>query len=152
LAWLAHLARRGQCVDHGNIEQPYCGFRFPAEVIEHAVWLYYCFSLSLRDIELILAARGIMVSCESIREWSLHFGRLFADKLKRRRPRRGDKWHMDKIFVHFPGKLDYLWRTVDQDERVLDLLVQSRRKMPARPSVSSASCCAVCNTCRGCQH
>ena len=66
---------------------PYRGFRFPGEVIEHAVWLYHCFSLSLRDVELILAARGIVVSYESIREWSLHFGQLFANKLKRRHPR-----------------------------------------------------------------
>jgi putative transposase len=78
---------------------PYHGFRFPAEVIEHAVWLYHCFSLSLRDVELILAARGIVVSYESIREWGLRFGRLFANKLMRRRPRPGDKWHMDEVFV-----------------------------------------------------
>ena len=65
---------------------PYRGFRFPAEVIEHAVWLYHCFNLGLRDVELILAARGIVVSYESIREWSPRFGRLFASKLKRRRP------------------------------------------------------------------
>ena len=70
---------------------PYRGFRYPAEVIEHAVWLYHCFSLSLslRDVELILAARGIVVSYESIREWGLRFGRLFANALKRRRPRPG---------------------------------------------------------------
>ena len=70
---------------------PYRGFRFPAEVIEHAVWLYHCFSLSLREVELILAARGIVVSYETIREWGLRFGRLFANALKRRRPRPGDK-------------------------------------------------------------
>src|SRR6516164_3638836 len=64
---------------------PYRGFRFPREVIEHAVWLYHCFSLSLRDVELILAARGIVVSYESIREWGLRFGRIFANMLKRRR-------------------------------------------------------------------
>ena len=73
---------------------PYRGFRFPAEVIEHAVWLYHCFSLSLRDVETILAARGIVVSYEGIRDWGLRFGRLFADALKRRRPRPGDKWHL----------------------------------------------------------
>jgi putative transposase len=70
---------------------PYRGFRFPPAVIEHAVWLYHCFSLSLRDVELILAARGVVVSYESIREWSLRFGRIFANALKRRRPQPGNK-------------------------------------------------------------
>jgi len=78
---------------------PYRGFRFPAEIIEHAVWLYHCFSLSLRDVELILAARGVVVSYESIREWGLRFGRLFANALKRRRPRPGDKWHLDEVVI-----------------------------------------------------
>ena len=73
---------------------PYRGFRFPREVIEHAVWLYHCFSLSLRDVELILAARGIVVSYESIREWGLRFGRIFANMLRQRRPQPGDKWYM----------------------------------------------------------
>jgi putative transposase len=81
---------------------PYRGFRFPAEVIEHAVWLYHCFSLSLRDVETILAARGIVVSYESIRDWGLRFGQMFANALKRRRPRPGDKWHMDGVSrTHF---------------------------------------------------
>jgi putative transposase len=88
---------------HGTVSSittspnPYRGFRFPAEVIEHAVWLYHCFSLSLRDIELILAARSVVVSYESIREWGLRFGRLFANVLKRRRPKPGDKWHVDGV-------------------------------------------------------
>ncbi len=83
---------------------PCRGFRFPAEVIEHAVWLYHCFSLSLRDVELILAARGIVVSYESIREWGLRFGRLFANTLKRRRPKPGNKWHLDEVFIRIrPG-------------------------------------------------
>ena len=70
---------------------PYRCFRFQREVIEHAVWLYHCFSLSLRDVELILAARGIVVSYESIREWGLRFGRTFAKMLRQRRPQPGDK-------------------------------------------------------------
>jgi putative transposase len=70
---------------------PYRGFRFSREVIEHAVWLYHCFSLSLRDVELILAARGIVLSYERILEWGLRFGRIFAHMLKRRRPQPGDK-------------------------------------------------------------
>ncbi len=109
----------------------YRGFRFPAEVIEHAVRLYRCFSLSLRDVELILAARGIVVSYESIREWGLRFGRLFANTLKRRRPKPGDKWHLDEVFLRIRGKIHYLWRAVDQDGHVLDILVQSRRSAKA---------------------
>ena len=83
---------------------PYRGFRFPAEVIEHAVWLYHCFSLSLRDVETILAARGVVVSYESIRAWGLRFGRQFVNELKRRRPRSGDKWHLDEMFLRIGSK------------------------------------------------
>src|SRR3954452_2607448 len=83
---LPDLAGGGSVSAMATSSNPYRGFRFPAEVIEHAVWLYYCFSLSLRDVALILATRGIEVSYESIREWSLRFGRLFANKLKQRRP------------------------------------------------------------------
>ena len=110
---------------------PYRGFRFPAEVIEHAVWLYHCFSLSLRDVETILAARGVVVSYESIREWGLRFGRLFANTLKQRRPKPGDKWFMDEMFIRIGGRLHYLWRAVDQHGNVLDILVQSRRNAKA---------------------
>jgi putative transposase len=110
---------------------PYRGFRYPVEVIQHAVWLYHCFSLSLRDVELILAARGIVVSYESIREWGLRFGRLFANGLKRRRPRPGDKWYMDEVFIRIRGKQHLLWRAVDQNGVVLDILVQSRRSAKA---------------------
>ena len=106
---------------------PYRGFRFPREIIQHAVWLYHCFSLSLRDVELILAARGIVVSYESIREWGLRFGRIFANMLKRRRPRPGDKWYMDEVFIRIRGKQHYLWRAVDQHGNVL----QSRRSATA---------------------
>jgi putative transposase len=109
----------------------YRGFRFPAEIIGHAVWLYHCFSLSLRDVETILAQRGIVVSYESIRAWRLRFGRAFANTLKRRRPRPGDKWHLDEVFIRIRGKLHYLWRAVDQHGTVLDLLVQSRRNARA---------------------
>jgi putative transposase len=110
---------------------PYRGFRFPREVIEHAVWLYHCFSLSLRDVELILAARGIVVSYESIREWGLRFGRIFANMLRQRRPQPGDKWYMDEVFIRIRGKQHYLWRAVDQDGNALDILVQSRRNATA---------------------
>ena len=109
----------------------YRGFRYPAEVIQHAVWLHHCFSLSLRDVELILAACGVVVSDESIREWGLRFGRMFANTLKRRRPRPDDKWHLDEVFIRIRGKLHTLWRAVDQDGHVLDILVQSRRSAKA---------------------
>src|ERR671917_2981709 len=109
----------------------YPGHRFPAEVIHHAVWLYHVFSLSLRDVELILAERGITVAHESIRRWCLKFGRDFASRLRRRRPRPGDTWHLDEVFLHIGGKLHYLWRAVDKHGVVLDILVQGRRNAGA---------------------
>jgi putative transposase len=89
---------------------PYRGSRFPAEIVNQAVWLYHCFSLSQRDVELILAARRVVVSYETIREWSLRFGRIHAKTLKRRRPKPGDKWFLDEVFVRIRGKLHYLAR------------------------------------------
>ncbi len=106
---------------------PHHRHRFPADLISHAVWLYHVFSLSFRDVELLLAERGIIVSYESIRRWCLKFGAAFADNLRRRRPRPGDKWHLDEVFIRIQGELHYLWRAVDQDGVVLDILVQTRR-------------------------
>ncbi len=83
---------------------PYRGFRFPAKIIAHAVWRYHGFSLSLRDVEVILAARGVTVSYESIRDWGIRFGRQFAATLKRRRPKPGDRWHLDEVFIRIRGK------------------------------------------------
>jgi len=77
----------------------YPGYRFPAEVIQHAVWLYHVFSLSLRDVELILAERGVVVTHESVRQWGLKFGADFAQRLRRRRPRPGDTWHLDEMLI-----------------------------------------------------
>lgn len=114
---------------------PYRGFRFPAEVISEAVWLYHCFSLSLHAVELILAAHGIEASCETIRMWSLRFGREFATTLKRRRPRPGDNWFLDEVFIRIRGKQHHLWRAVDQNGMVLDILVQSRRNKTAAKRV-----------------
>ena len=104
----------------------YPGYRFPAAVIHHAVWLYHLFSLSLRDIELMLAERGVLVSYESIRRWCLRFGTEFAAKLCKRRSRPGDTWHMDEVNLRINGELFYLWRAVDQHGVVLDILVQER--------------------------
>lgn len=113
-------------------KNPYRGFPFPPEIIAHAVWLCHCFSLrSLRDVELILAARDGTVSYESIREWGIRFGRQFAASLKRRRPEPGDKWHLDEVFIRIRGKIHYLWRAVDQNGMVLDILVQKHRDTDA---------------------
>ncbi len=101
--------------------------RFPAEIISHAVWLYHVFSLSLRDVELILAERGVVVTHESIRNWCQKFGAEFAKRLRRRRPRPGDTWHLDEVFIRIRGVLHYLWRAVDQHGVVLDILVQEKR-------------------------
>jgi putative transposase len=105
----------------------YPGYRFPAEIISHAVWLYHVFSLSLRDVELVLAERRITVTHESFRCWCRKFGSEFAAKLRRRRPKPGDTWHLDEVFLRINGQLHYLWRAVDQHGVVLDILVQDRR-------------------------
>jgi putative transposase len=105
--------------------------RFPAEIISHAVWLYHLFSLSLRDAELILAERGVPLSYEAVRRWCQKFGRSFAEKLRKRRPRPGDRWHLDEVFIRIQGELHYLWRAVDQNGTVLDILVQHRRNAKA---------------------
>ena len=106
---------------------PHFRHRFPAEIISHAVWLYHVFSLSLRDVELILAERGVVVSYETVRRWCKKFGASFAGRMRRRRTRPGDKWHMDEVFIRIQGVQHYLWRAVDQDGVVLDILVQPRR-------------------------
>jgi len=105
----------------------YAGFRFPAEVISHAVWLYFRFPLSLRMVDELLAARGIFVSHETVRQWARKFGQVFANQIRRRLPRAGDKWHMDEVVITISGVKRWLWRAVDQTGRVLDILVQSRR-------------------------
>ena len=109
----------------------YAGYRFPPEVISHAVWLYFRFPLSLRMVEEMLAARGIIVSHETVRQWALKFGQAFANQIRRRLPRAGDKWHLDEVVITIAGKKHWLWRAVDQDGIVLDVLVQSRRDKQA---------------------
>jgi len=109
----------------------YPGYRFPAEIISHALWLYHVFGLSLREVELILAERGIGVSHESIRQWCLKFGADIARNLRRRRPKPGDIWHLDEVYLRINGVLHYLWRAVDQNGVVLDILVQDRRNATA---------------------
>ncbi len=109
----------------------YRGYRFPPEIISHAVWMYHRFSLSLRDVEDLLAQRGIVVSYETIRQWCEKFGQDYAAKLKRRQGRLGDTWHLDEVFVTIRGQRQYLWRAVDQDGDLIDILVQPRRNCRA---------------------
>jgi putative transposase len=109
----------------------YKGFRFPVEIISHCVWLYYRFSLSFREVEEMMLERGVTVSHETIRQWTGKFGQAYASGLRRRRPRPGDTWHLDEVFIKINGKTHYLWRAVDQDGNVLDILITSRRDAKA---------------------
>jgi putative transposase len=110
---------------------PYKHHRFPGEIISHAVWLYYRFCLSHRDVEELLFVRGVIVSYEAIRKWCRKFGQSYANQLRRRRPHPGDKWHLDEVFLSIHGERHYLWRAVDQEGNVLDILVQSSRNKKA---------------------
>ena len=105
--------------------------RFPGEIISHAVWLYYRFLLSYRNVEELLAERGIAVSYETVRRWCRKFGQPFADGVRRRRARPGDKWHLDEVQLKISGRKHWLWRAVDQEGIVLDILVQARRNQEA---------------------
>jgi putative transposase len=105
----------------------YAGYRFASEVIGHAVWRYCRFALRYRDVEELLAERGVIVTYETVRRWCRKFGQSYAHALRRRRPRTGDKWHLDEVFVSINGQQHYLWRAVDQDGNVRDILVQDRR-------------------------
>ncbi len=105
--------------------------RYPTEIISYAVWLYFRFTLSYRDVEELLAARGIIVSYETIRQWCLKFGQVYANQLRHRRPQTGDKWHIDEVFLKINGEIQYLWRAVDQYGNVLDILVTFKRDAQA---------------------
>jgi putative transposase len=96
----------------------YRGHRFPVEIIGHCVWLYHRFPLSLRDVQEMMMARGVVLSHETIHQWSRKFGQSFADGLRRRRARPGDKWHLDEVFIKIAGKTFSLWRAVDQHGNV----------------------------------
>ena len=109
----------------------YSRHRFPPEVIQHAVWLYARFTLSYRDVEELLAERGLDVSYETIRRWVLKVGPAFARKLRQLRPRPSDTWHLDEMVVSIQGRRRYLWRAVDSEGEVLDILVQSKRDKAA---------------------
>jgi putative transposase len=109
------------------VRSRYAGHRFPPEIISHAIWLYFRFPLGLRMVEELLAARGIMLSHETVRQWARKFGQVLANQIRRRLPGAGDKWHLDEVVITIAGVKHWLWRAVDQTGFVLDVLVQSRR-------------------------
>ncbi|MEV7864370.1 IS6 family transposase [Streptomyces hirsutus] len=109
----------------------YQGHRYPVEIISHCVWLYHRFPLSFREVEELMLERGVLVSHETIRRWCAKFGQAYAGALRRRRPRPGDTWRLDEVFIKINGGLKYRWRAVDADGTVLDILVQSRRDKAA---------------------
>src|SRR4051794_5404110 len=108
-------------------KSPYAGYRFPAEVISQAVWLYFRFPLSLRMVEEMLAARGIIVSHETVRQWALKFGQGFANRIRRRLPQAGDKWHLDEVAIKIADRKHWLWRAGGPDGNAPDVLVPRRR-------------------------
>src|SRR5260370_27058192 len=109
----------------------YVGPRFPPRIIGHAVWLYLRFTLSYRDVEDLLAARGLDVSYETVRRWVLKFGPAVARSLRHARPKPDGRWHLDEMVVLVNGRQMYLWRAVDSEGEVLDMLVQPRRDKAA---------------------
>ena len=114
-----------------NNANMYKRHRFPAEIIQYAVWLYFRFNLSQRDIEDMLAQRGIIVTRESIRLWCNKFGQKYAARLRKRHQGYGDTFFIDEVFIKIQGKQHYLWRAVDQDSEVVDVFLQKRRNAKA---------------------
>jgi putative transposase len=109
----------------------YAGYRFPPEIIHQAIWLYVRFTLSFRDVEDLLAERGIMVSYETVRRWVNHFGPMIAANLRKRRPKPYTTWHLDEVYLKIDGRMVYLWRAVDAEGEALDVLVQAKRNKRA---------------------
>ena len=118
----------------------YSGYRFPPEIIQQAIWLYVRFTLSFRDVEDLLAERGILVSYETERRWVNHFGPMIAADLRRRRSKPHTIWHLDEVYLKIDGRLVYLWRAVDAEGEVLDVLVQTRLTSAISSSVESTTC------------
>jgi putative transposase len=124
MQWLGRVGSEGYCGGKTTSRDPiYAGYRYPAEIISDAVWLYFRFPLSLRRFEEMLAAREIGVSHETVRQWGLKFGEVFARRVRQRAPQRGDKWHLDEVVITIAGRKHWLWRAVDQQGFVLDVLV-----------------------------
>jgi putative transposase len=120
-----------RAVAEGMRKISYAGYRFPPEVIHQAIWLYLRFTLSFRDVEDLLAERGIAVSYETVRRWVNHFGPMIAAHLRKRRPKPHATWHLDEVYLKIDGRMVYLWRAVDAEGEVLDVLVQSKRNKHA---------------------
>ncbi|MFD6327781.1 IS6 family transposase, partial [Streptomyces sp. NPDC058442] len=117
----------------GDASPSYRGHRYPVEVISRRVWLSFRFPLSFREVEERMLQRGVIVSHETVRRWCATFGQAYANGLRRRRPRPGGTWCLDEVFIKIDGERKYLWRAVDQNGNVLDILVQNRRdKVVAR--------------------
>ena len=109
----------------------YAGYRFPPVIIQQAIWLYLRFTLSFRDVEDLLAERGIVVSYETVRRWVNHFGPKIAADLRKHRAKPHATWHLDEVYLKIDGRLVYLWRAVDSEGEVLDVLVQTKRNKAA---------------------
>ncbi len=118
-------------MDEQDATAQYKRHRFPPESIGHAVWRYVRFARRYRAVEELLAERGIILTPETVRQWCRTFGQAYANELRRRRPRPGDKWHLDEVFIRINGTTHYPWRAVDHDGTVLDILVQRRRNTQA---------------------
>src|SRR5215469_9679920 len=131
----------------------YAGYRFPAEIISYAVWLYFRFPLGLRMVEELLAARGIIVSHETVRQWARKFGQQFANQIRRRLPRGGGKWHLDEVALKIAGVKHWLWQAVDQTGIVLAIALANKRPRP-RPCENkiAASHWAIYCRCTGQPH
>ena len=111
-------------------DSPYRGHRFPPEIISHCVWLYFRFGVSFRDVEELMAARGVLLSYETVRRWCDKFGKQYAAGLRRQRFRTGDKWHLDEVFLKINGITHYLWRAVDQNGvRPIDIVSTKAAKL-----------------------
>ena len=139
-----NLRRRDQTAHAAYSSEAHLRFSLPSsslpEIISHSVWLYFRFALSFRDVEEMLKMRGVTLSYETIREWCLKFGQTYANGLRRRSSQPGDRWHLDEVFLKINGRLHYLWRAVDQDGDVLDILVQTRREaLPQKSEISLRS-------------
>ncbi|MEO1162608.1 MAG: IS6 family transposase [Chloroflexota bacterium] len=118
-------------MSNSHHQPTYARHRYPKEIIAYAVWLYHRFCLSYRDVEDLLAERGVIVSYETIRRWCIKFGHAYARRIRRNRGQIGDKWHLDEVFVTISGKRSYLYRAIDQYGNILDILLLRRRNRDA---------------------
>jgi putative transposase len=105
----------------------YAGYRYPSQIISHAVWLYHRFTFSFRDIEELLAAKGIAVSVKTVKNWCDNFGQRYYSQIRKNRGQLGDTWYLDEVFIKINGVLHYLWGAVDHDGDEIDILVQKRK-------------------------